>query len=70
MPGRWPPARLTSGVPCDPAPQRLTRHNDYYGTSGGSADPSNPWGNRAAGGASARRALQRLGERYGIRHWG
>lgn len=51
--------------------QRMTRHNDYYQHGdGGSPDPSNPWGNRAAAGASYGRALQRLGERYGITHWG
>lgn len=50
---------------------RMTRHNDYYQHGdGGSPDPSNPWGNRAAAGASYGRALQRLGERYGITHWG
>ncbi|KAL4433926.1 hypothetical protein ABPG75_000367 [Micractinium tetrahymenae] len=50
---------------------RMTRHNDYYHHGeGGGANPSNPGGNRAAAGASYGRALQRLGERYGIRHWG
>lgn len=49
---------------------RTSRHNDYYGTRGQGSDPHNPWGNRASGGGSYGRALQRLGERYGIRHWG
>lgn len=49
----------------------MTRHNDYYQHGeGGSVDPSNPWGNRAAAGASYGRALRRLGERYGIANWG
>ena len=53
---------------------RMSRHNDYYsnrdgGSDGSGADPGNPWGNRPPGGGSLGRALQRLGERYGIREW-
>lgn len=68
------PSRVVSPDPArgaPPAVQRMTRHNDYYQRGeGGSGDPANPWGNRAAAGASYARALHRLGQRYGITHWG
>lgn len=51
----------------------MSRHNDYYGNrdggGGSGGGPANPWGNRPPGGGSLGRALQRLGERYGIREW-
>jgi hypothetical protein len=50
---------------------RMTRHNDYYNNRGSEAgsDPANPWGRPRNGGASLQRALQRLGDRYGVRQW-
>ena len=54
---------------------RMSRHADYYGTrggggGGGEAGGGSPWGGSGAGGGSYSRALQRLGERYGIHHFG
>ncbi|PSC73205.1 pleckstrin homology domain-containing family A member 8-like [Micractinium conductrix] len=48
---------------------RMTRHNDYYnqGQQEQGTDPRNPWGRPSVSGGSLSRALQRLGERHGIR---